>query len=166
MIQYVANGPLQEGITLSGFAQMAQAGLHGPTPWMGRGEPVTKLDQRKRGVINLGLGNAQLVAYPLLTCAAVILASTDQTAPARAAVYHALSGSISDGTLDAMRTSLGKPAKNSLVVAYVVTKPWDNGYHDAAMGIEKWGVPQDQVIYMANLRGNQFGINAHGQIGV
>lgn len=167
MIQYIANGgPWQQGITLASFAQRAQTQGGGPTPLMGGEGPITTLDEGERGVINFGPNGNRLMALGLLTCAAVILASTDPTALARAAVFHAPSGSIPAGTLDGMRGSLGNPTKNSLLAAYVVAKPWDANYNADALTIENWGVPPNRVTYMANLRASQFGIDAQGQIGV
>ncbi|MGH3874556.1 MAG: hypothetical protein ACRDSR_24135 [Pseudonocardiaceae bacterium] len=168
MNRYVVNNAApQQGISLTGFTHLAQTRGGGPLPAMARGGTSTEVAPRQYKVIDLdGPNHGRLFAPGLITCAAMIIASTARNAPPRAAVYHAPSGTIASGVLESIRSALGKPRAASLLVAWVIARPWDQGDDSAVQKIVDYGVPADQVTGLESSRASHFGIDSEGGIGI
>lgn len=165
MIQYQLLGGMQNGMSISTLVQSAQTNGGGPTPVLTPGGAAVNLGQGHHQTINFGAAPQKVLAFGLLTCAGVVLASTDPNAAAQAVVYHATSGHLPGGILATLRAAIGNPPIGSLLAVYVTPKPWDHNYNADAMKIQTYGVPANCVIYIDNFPASQFGINSHGQVG-
>ena len=165
MNEYLHDRKIDAGISMSGFRLRARQGIEHPVPRMGPSTNQRLLMQGKQDVITFGQGDEQLIAFGLLTCAAVIICSSDPSAPPRAAVYHAPSGALSQAQITDLVGSIGSPPAGSLLAAYVTPEPWDNSYTRDAGELVTFGIPTDQVTYLQRLPLNQFGINSAGLVG-
>lgn len=165
MIQYQHLGGTQRDMSISGLVQRAQVHGGGPMPFLSQGGGQTMVGQGHYSVINFGAAASKTVAIPLLTCAGVVLASTDPNAPAQAVVYHATAGDIPNGILPLLRNAIGGPPLASLLAVYATPKPWDANYNADAMKLQTFGIPANQVVYIEQIMGSTFGINSHGQVG-
>ena len=125
----------------------------------------TMVGQGLSSVINFGAGAHRTIAIPLITCAGVILTSTDPNAPAQAVVYHATAGDIPHGVLPLLHAAIGGPPLASLLAVYATPKPWDPNYNADALKLQTYGIPANQVVYLEQIPGATFGINSHGQVG-
>jgi hypothetical protein len=166
MNHYVVDGQYAMGISMASFQKRAQAGQPSPTPRLEPGGQVRRLMQGQSGSIVFGPLQDQLVAFGILTCAAVILCSYSSQAQAAAAVYHAPSGTLSQPILATLSALVGNPQPASLLAAYVVPKPWDPNYDRDCQELVTFGIPTAQVAYLDNLPSVQFGINSLGQVGM
>jgi len=165
MIQYQLQGGIQREMSISSLVQRAQGQGGGPAPYLAGGGGTTMVGQGQQGICNFAAAPHKVIAIPLITCASVILASTDPNAPAQAVVYHATSGHIPGGVLALLHAAIGAPPLASILAVYATPKPWDNNYNADAMKLQAFGVPANQVVYIAQIPGSTFGINSHGQVG-
>lgn len=174
MIHYQTTEAFQLGMTLSSLVQRAQANSKtkskGPIPQLGSGQRDL-LGMSEYAVINIdgatdshGRPN-QLAAFGLNQCAGVILASTDKSASAKAAVYHAPSGGITTSMFGVLLEAIGNPPVISLLIAYATPKTWDENYTAAVKTIENYGVSTDRVVCIGKWFSNMFGITSLGHVG-
>lgn len=166
MIHYQFLGGTQREMSISGLVQRAQGHGGGPIPFLAPGGGQTMVGQGHSSVVNFAAGAHKTVAIPLITCASVILASTDANSPAQAVVYHATAGDIPAGMIPLLHAAIGAPPLASLLAVYATPRPWDNNYQADAMKLQAFGIPANQVIYLEQIPGATFGINTHGQVGV
>lgn len=137
----------------------------GPLPSvMGGYAPATYLGQGQAGVQVIGVNPGSTVALGLLTCAGVVLASTNPNDPPRAWVYHAPSGSLTNNDVANALAALGNVNANDVVAVYAHPNPSDQYYVADATVLVNNGVPNGQVVEIESLPGVIFGINNLGQI--
>ena len=165
MIQYQLLGGTQRDMSISGLVQRAQVHGGGPAPFLSPGGGQTMVGQGQSSVINFGAAAHRTVAIPLLTCAGVILTSTDPNAAAQAVVYHATAGDIPNGMLALLHAAIGAPPLASLLAVYATPKPWDANYNADALKLQTFGIPANRVVYIEQIPASTFGINSHGQVG-
>lgn len=164
MIRYALTGGTKDGMTISTVVRSAQSSGGGPTPRIAAGEAIS-VRQSEYELIRLTSENEKLIATPLITCAGVVFASTDRSAPPIAAVYHAGGGYVDPRVLNNIWRDLGQPAPASLLVLYAMPNPIDDGYSSDIRTLETFGVPANQLVCIERLPSSSFGINSHGQVG-
>ena len=166
MVNYVYNGTYQQNISMSGMLRSAASNGGGPTPRLTSGPPTTNVAQQTGIWIPIGAAAHNYVAIPLITCAAVLFASTDPAANAGIYLYHALSGTVSNATIGTAIGALGNPPLTSIIVVYTFPNPTDASYQAGAQGIVNYGIPAGQVVYAPNLPASDFGAGTDGFIGL
>lgn len=165
MHRYDLRDGAEIGLGLSRVVDSARLRGGGPTPKIAPGKDMRIIHQTEMDVIDFDMVSPPIVAVPLVTCAAVVMGSMDHTAALRGVVYHALSGDISMATIGAMHRLLGGAPEN-LLAMYVVTNPWDRNYDNDATNLERYGIPGDNIAYIAEFPYSHFGMNNMGQIGI
>lgn len=124
------------GLGLTRITDSAREQNGGPTPKLISRQDMRMVHQTELDFIDFDFRSPPIVAIPLITCAAVVIASTDPDAPLRGALYHALSGDLDLATIARMHAGIGGPPVASLLALYVVTNEWDNHYNNDAMNLE------------------------------
>lgn len=160
-------------MSISRLIDNANAGQAGPLPVISPQPAPQELwvNQMGEQPINATQEPSSTSAIGLITCAAVIMVSSNPNDPPTSAVYHANAGVINAQTLNQMRATIANnpnnlPAWADLYIVYAVARDWDNGYQQQINAINALGVPNDQIAWIENLPINYFGINSMGQVGV
>jgi hypothetical protein len=165
VITYAVNGTYQPGFSISSLLVQAQLHGGGAAPTLQHQNTVL-IAQGQYQIVTLTAQMTTYIAIPLLTCAAVLISSTDAHALPRAILYHAPSGTLPAGIVQQARADLGTPPWASMVAIYAFPKPSDKNYVADALTLEQQGIPANSVVFMPNLPGSSFGINTHGLIGI
>ena len=163
MIQYVLTGGQRDKIKIWDVVGAARSGTGGPTPIIS--EEWTQIHQEKLGFIEFGSSDKPIKAFPLLTCASLVIASEHFGPSMKGAVYHALAGSIPDGLLHEIHLRLERPPINSLLALYVFPNPLDDDYVKDLNKLESFGIPPNNVVYIERFPVNRFGINRWAEVG-
>ncbi|WPP50822.1 hypothetical protein [Catalinimonas niigatensis] len=166
MIDYVYNGKMQQNISISKMLRFGLTQGGGPIPRLTGGGNTTHIHQTNGSFIPFDETANKGIASGLLTCAAVLFASTDPNAELGTYVYHALSGSVNIATINNAREFLGNPPAKSIVVLYTFPNPSDDNYVASAQGIVNSGIPANQVLFAPNLPTSHFGSGGDFFIGV
>lgn len=165
MITYVVNGSYQPGFSISSLLVQAQLHGGGATPTL-QHQNTVMIAEGQYQIVTFAAAMTTYIAIPLLTCAAVIISSTDAHALPRAILYHAPSGTLPAHVVQQAHLDLGSPPWASMVAIYAFPKPSDKNYVADAMTLEQQGIPPNSVVFMPNLPSSDFGINTHGLIGL
>jgi hypothetical protein len=165
MNQYRVGGGIQIGMSIQTVLKIARSGNEGPQPRLDIGGELVPVHQNKYAVIDFDNSGRKLLAFGLDTCAGVVVVSTHQDFPAQAVVYHAGAGVLNHGILSNLRRQIGKPPKNSLLAIYTNNRKWDDNYNKDALELENYGIPANNVAFIAKWGSHMFGINSFGQVG-
>jgi hypothetical protein len=162
---YNHNGTLDRPVNISTFVTNAQNAVAptGPLPYLNGPGNDLGVDATALAIIG---PVAQITrAFGLITCAAVIYASTHPAAVAGAWVHHAASGHVTIGNVIAAINGLGNPPPASILVIFAHPGAADQGYADSIDTIVHQGILANNVVEIPNLLLPQFGINNLGWIG-
>lgn len=165
MHQYRVGEGVQVGMSIQTVLRVARSGDEGPQPRLDHSGEIVPVHQNKYAVIDFDNSGQKLLAYGLDTCAGVVLVSTNPDFPAQAVVYHAGAGILNRPILSNLRRQIGKPPKNSLLAIYTNNRKWDASYNKDALELENYGIPADNVAFIAKWGVHMFGINSFGQVG-
>lgn len=166
MINYVYNGEFQKTISISTMLQLGLTQGGGPTPRLTAGGNTIDIPQSTGRFIPFDGTTNKGIARPLLSCAAVLFSSMAHNANLGIYVYHALSGTVGDATINTAVQELGNPPLGSIVVVYTFPKPSDQNYEADAQRIVNFGIPDKQVLFAPNLNVNGFGSGGDTFIGI
>src|SRR5262245_52255819 len=126
-IVYTLNGNFGGPVNISAFVAAAQAAVAaghaagGALPRMpitALGTTVYNLGVHGTQAAPIGLVDERTLAFGLITCAAVIYASTDPAAAAAAWVHHANAGHVGAGDVAAARAALNNPPWASILAVF------------------------------------------------
>jgi len=164
---YTPNAAFSGPINISAFVAQAQghANLAGPTPRLPNATNNYNLGVNQTRLAPIGNVSENTRAFGLITCAAVIFASTDPHALAAAYVFHANAGHVAVGDITAARVALGAPPWNSILVVVAHPGAHDPGYAASITSMTNLGILPNYIVEIENLPVGQFGINNSGQIG-
>ena len=138
----------------------------GPSPRITQGAGHISVFEHQLRFIELDGASPAIMAVGLISCASVVMASQDENAAARGAVFHAPGGLLSSQRIAEMHDGLGAPPVESLLAAYVIKNPWDKHYQDEAMNLEKYGLLANNVVRIHQFVTGNFGMNNAGQVGL
>ena len=163
---YTHNGRFGQAVNIAGFVAASQAGPApgGPLPIL-NGQNATSLAPKQAGLVNIEMAAECTQAIGLLTCAAVIYASTHAAAAPAAWVHHANVGHVTINDVNAALHGLGGPQPASVVVIFAHPGPSDPGYVASINTIVAQGILAANVVELPNLIAGNFGINNLGMIG-
>lgn len=163
---YIHNGHFFDNpMTISAFVQYVRRGYGiGAIPHL-QGEITNYLGTRDRAIVQIGNERNLTSSFGLNTCASVIYMSTHPHAPAVAYVHHANAGHLSDEDITVARDALGNPPWNTILVIFAHPRPTDNGYVDSLQNLINHGIPDNNIVEIAELSLSNYGINNLGQIG-
>jgi hypothetical protein len=159
------NGAMGQPVNISAFVTNAQNAVApgGPLPFLnGAGN---NLGVNATALANIGPVAQITRAFGLITCAAVIYASTHPAAVAGAWVHHANAGHVAIPSVTAAINGLGGPPAASILVIFAHPGAADPGYAASIATIIGQGILANNVIEIPNLFVSQFGINNMGWIG-
>jgi hypothetical protein len=129
---YKPNGKMRPPITISELVTetwkaiaLDKAAIN-PFPLLSKGQAAQEVYQGKAFFVPFD-GKTEAVAIPLLTCAAVIYASTHPLASAGVWLHHAGAGVVNDKDVAAAVTALKNPPLNSILVVYAHPQSPDKG---------------------------------------
>jgi len=166
---YTLDGTYGMAVNISTLVMQVQpdvAGDHsGPLPRLPTAGPVTNVMQGLTHLLAIGPVVDRAVAFGLLTCAAVIYASTDAAAAPSAWIHHSPFGVVTPADVDNARAGMGNPPWASILVIYAHPKPSDGGYEESIAAIVAKGVLANNVVHIPNLSIPFFGINHLGMVG-
>ena len=167
-IIYVDNNqvyPPGNNPNIAAFVGAAQANPTGPMPLRALAGTPRNLGQTQQAAqaIRSTDGN-KTIAFGLLSCAAVIYASTDPNAARVCWVHHAPSGAVTAADVNNARAQLGNPPWGSIIVVLAHPGPHDNDYLRTTNTIANQGVPANNIIEIPDGPAN-FGVNYLGQLG-
>ncbi|WP_310619749.1 hypothetical protein [Flexibacterium corallicola] len=166
--------PLQgtTNMTISQLIQRAGTGNPGPTPVINPNPNPNYLwvNQFGQQTLDATQNPTATAAIGLITCASVIMVSTNPNDAPQASVYHANAGVVSANDMNQLRLGISGnpnalPAWNDLLVVYAVAGAWDAGYTGEINTIVGLGIPAGQVTWLERVPAGVFGINSLGQVG-
>ena len=166
MINYDYNGSYQQNISITGMLQLGLTPGGGPIPRLTPGGATTNISQATGLFVPFDGTADKGIAKPLLSCAAVLFSSMDPNATLGTYVYHALSGTVNNATINTAVAALGNPPLASIVVIYTFPSPSDPNYVADAEGIVNYGIPPNQVLFAPNLPATDFGSAGNTFIGI
>lgn len=156
---------------IAAFVLAAQANRKptGALPWGPMAGTATSLGQTQQAAQAIrsdqSLGGARkTIAFGLLTCAAVIYASTDPNAARVCWVHHAPSGAITVANVTNARVQLGNPPWPSIIVVIAHPEAHNNYYQADTNTIAGQGVPPNNIVVIPNVEPH-FGVNNRAQLG-
>ena len=152
----------QSSMNFTLLLQLAKTVDKGPIPNLFLANlNITRVNPEQTCKLSFGTKQAA-IAYGLITCAAVVIAS-----PKGILLYHAGSGSIPKAVAKTLLLELEITAANAMAAVgiYAVPGEWDNRYQQDAQELVDAGIPDNNVVLIEKVGAN-FGINQMGQVGI
>ncbi len=113
--------------------------------------------------IQMSTKEQEVVSFGLITCASVCYVNGNSDI---GYVFHANAGHITHSDfITAMKEIEAKPPYNQVYLAYAHRNDTDEGYQSTIKDLIGWGMPSDNILEIANLRLDNFGLNNLFQIG-
>jgi hypothetical protein len=166
-IVFESYGEIGPPINISAFVNGAKMTPAGPQPGqLPANIPTVRLGKNQAALQPFaGPPGSKTVVINLLTCAAVLYASTDPAATAGIWIHHADAGAVSRNDVDTALQNLGDPPPGSVLVVVALERRPDPNYDESFRTMVGRGISDDSIIVIPNVFGSQFGADNLGQLG-
>jgi hypothetical protein len=163
---YTHNGNFEQPINITSMIKRVANGVHnGPVPCLLAEQNVIQVHQQEDQTIELSINSICAKAIPLLTCAAVIYASTNPNDKPIAYIQHILSGVLSEQDIKNALSALKTENEKDVCIIYAHPNASDSGYSEAIHLLEQRFDP-NKIVEIEKLTACSFGINNLGMIGI
>ena len=163
---YTHNGNFEQPINITSMIKRVANGVHnGPVPCLLAEQNVIQVHQQEDQTIELSINSICAKALPLLTCAAVIYASTNPNDKPIAYIQHILSGVLSEQDIKNALSALKTENEKDVCIIYAHPNASDSGYSEAIHLLEQRFDP-NKIVEIEKLTACSFGINNLGMIGI